>query len=91
MNVELLSNLAQLIIPLGLTLWVYNVLNRIIQELRARVLELEEQIKNLKASENRWYKKYNNLLSILNKTACRDDCPLRKEVTEYLSKEGEMK
>lgn len=91
MSTELLSTLAQLIIPLGLTLWVYNVLNRIIQELRARVLELEEQIKDLKASENRWYKKYNNLLSILNKTVCRDDCPLRKEVTEYLAKEGERK
>ena len=91
MSTELLSTLAQLIIPLGLTLWVYNVLNRIIQELRARVLELESQIKDLKASENRWYKKYNSLLSIINKPVCKDDCPLRKEVTEYLSKEGEMK
>ena len=91
MNTELLSTLAQLIIPLGLTLWVYNVLNRIIQELRARVLELEAQIKDLKASENRWYKKYNSLLTIINKTICKDDCPLRKEVTEYLSKEGERK
>ena len=91
MSIELLSTLAQLIIPLGLTLWVYNVLNRIIQELRARVLELEAQIKELKASENRWYKKYNSLLSILNKTVCRDDCPLRKEVVDYLSKEGENK
>ena len=91
MSTELLSTLAQLIIPLGLTLWVYNVLNRIIQELRARVLELEAQIKDLKASENRWYKKYNSLLSIINKPICKDDCPLRKEVTEYLSKEGERK
>ena len=91
MSTELLSTLAQLIIPLGLTLWVYNVLNRIIQELRARVLELEAQIKDLKASENRWYKKYNSLLSIINKPTCKDDCPLRKEVTEYLSKEGERK
>ena len=91
MSTELLSTLAQLIIPLGLTLWVYNVLNRIIQELRARVLELESQIKDLKASENRWYKKYNSLLSIINKPICKEDCPLRKEVTEYLSKEGEMK
>ena len=91
MSTELLSTLAQLIIPLGLTLWVYNVLNRIIQELRARVLELETQIKDLKASENRWYKKYNSLLSILNKSTCKDNCPLRKEVTEYLSKEGEQR
>ena len=91
MSTELLSTLAQLIIPLGLTLWVYNVLNRIIQELRARVLELEAQIKDLKASENRWYKKYNSLLSIINKPVCKEDCPLRKEVTEYLSKEGERK
>ena len=91
MSTELLSTLAQLIIPLGLTLWVYNVLNRIIQELRARVLELEAQIKDLKASENRWYKKYNSLLSILNKSTCKEDCPLRKEVTEYLSKEGEQR
>ncbi len=91
MTMELLSTLAQLIIPLGLTLWVYNVLNRIIQELRARVLELEAQIKDLKASENRWYKKYNSLLSIINKPICKEDCPLRKEVTEYLSKEGERK
>ena len=89
MSTELLTTLAQLIIPLGLTLWVYNVLNRIIQELRARVLELEAQIRDLKASENRWYKKYNSLLSIFNKTACKDDCPLRREVTEYLAKEGE--
>jgi len=89
MSTELLSTLAQLIIPLGLTLWVYNVLNRIIQELRSRVLELEAQIKDLKASENRWYKKYNSLLSIINKPICKEDCPLRKEVTEYLSKEGE--
>ena len=91
MTAELSATLAQLIIPLGLTLWVYNVLNRIIQELRARVLELEAQIKDLKASENRWYKKYNSLLSILNKSTCKEDCPLRKEVTEYLSKEGERK
>ena len=91
MSTELLSTLAQLIIPLGLTLWVYNVLNRIIQELRARVLELEAQIKDLKASENRWYKKYNSLLSIINKPICKDDCPLRKEVVEYLSKEGEQR
>ena len=91
MTMELLSTLAQLIIPLGLTLWVYNVLNRIIQELRSRVLELESQIKDLKASENRWYKKYNSLLSIINKPICKDDCPLRKEVTEYLAKEGERK
>ena len=91
MSTELLSTLAQLIIPLGLTLWVYNVLNRIIQELRARVLELEAQIKDLKASENRWYKKYNSLLSIINKPICKEDCPLRKEVTEYLSKEGEQR
>ena len=91
MSTELLSTLAQLIIPLGLTLWVYNVLNRIIQELRARVLELEAQIKDLKASENRWYKKYNSLLSIINKPICKEDCPLRKEVTEYLAKEGERK
>ena len=91
MSTELLSTLAQLIIPLGLTLWVYNVLNRIIQELRARVLELEAQIKDLKASENRWYKKYNSLLSIINKPICKDDCPLRKEVTEYLAKDGERK
>ena len=91
MSTELLSTLAQLIIPLGLTLWVYNVLNRIIQELRARVLELETQIKDLKASENRWYKKYNSLLSILNKSTCKEDCPLRKEVTEYLSIEGEQR
>ena len=91
MTAELLSTLAQLIIPLGLTLWVYNVLNRIIQELRERVLELEAQIRDLKASENRWYKKYNSLLSILNKSTCKEDCPLRKEVTEYLSKEGERK
>ena len=79
MSTELLSTLAQLIIPLGLTLWVYNVLNRIIQELRARVLELEAQIKDLKASENRWYKKYNSLLSIINKPVCKEDCPLRKK------------
>ena len=91
MSTELLATLAQLIIPLGLTLWVYNVLNRIIQELRARVLELEAQIRDLKASENRWYKKYNNLLSIFNKTACKDDCTLRREVVEYLAKEGERK
>ena len=91
MSTELLSTLAQLIISLGLTLWVYNVLNRIIQELRARVLELEAQIKDLKASENRWYKKYNSLLSIINKPICKEDCPLRKEVTEYLSKEGEQR
>ena len=91
MSTELLSTLAQLMIPLGLTLWVYNVLNRIIQELRARVLELEAQIRDLKASENRWYKKYNSLLSIINKPICKEDCPLRKEVTEYLSKEGERK
>ena len=91
MSTELLSTLAQLIIPLGLTLWVYNVLNRIIQELRARVLELEAQIKDLKASENRWYKKYNSLLSIINKTTCKDDCPLKKEVTGYLAKDGERK
>ena len=91
MSTELLSTLAQLIIPLGLTLWVYNVLNRIIQELRARVLELEAQIKDLKASENRWYKKYNSLLSIINKPICKEDCPLRKEVTEFLAKEGERK
>ena len=91
MSTELLSTLAQLIIPLGLTLWVYNVLNRIIQELRARVLELEAQIKDLKASENRWYKKYNSLLSIINKPICKEDCPLRKEVTEYLAKEGEQR
>ena len=91
MSTELLTTLAQLIIPLGLTLWVYNVLNRIIQELRARVLELEAQIKDLKASENRWYKKYNYLLSIFNKAACKDDCPLRSEVVEYLAKEGERK
>ena len=89
MSTELLSTLAQLIIPLGLTLWVYNVLNRIIQELRERVLELEAQIRDLKASENRWYKKYNSLLSILNKSTCKEDCPLRKEVTEYLAIEGE--
>ena len=89
MTVELLTTLAQLIIPLGLTLWVYNVLNRIIQELRSRVLELESQIKDLKASENRWYKKYNSLLAIYNKKTCKDDCPLRREVVEYLSKEGE--
>ena len=91
MSTELLSTLAQLIIPLGLTLWVYNVLNRIIQELRARVLELEAQIKDLKASENRWYKKYNSLLSIINKPVCKEDCPLRKEVVEYLAKEGEQR
>ena len=91
MSIELLTTLAQLIIPLGLTLWVYNVLNRIIQELRARVLELEAQIRDLKASENRWYKKYNSLLSIFNKTVCKDDCPLRCEVVEYLAKEGERK
>ena len=91
MSVELLATLAQLIIPLGLTLWVYNVLNRIIQELRARVLELEAQIKDLKTSENRWYKKYNNLLSIFNKTACKDNCPLKKEIVEYLAKEGEQR
>ena len=91
MSIELLTTLAQLIIPLGLTLWVYNVLNRIIQELRARVLELEEQIKDLKASENRWYKKYNYLLSIFNKTACKDNCPLKKEIVEYLAKEGEQR
>ena len=91
MSTELLTTLAQLIIPLGLTLWVYNVLNRIIQELRARVVELEAQIRDLKASENRWYKKYNSLLSIFNKTICKDDCPLRREVVEYLSKEGERK
>ena len=91
MSTELLSTLAQLIIPLGLTLWVYNVLNRIIRELRARVLELEAQIKDLKASENRWYKKYNSLLPIINKPVCKEACPLRKEVTEYLSKEGERK
>ena len=91
MSTELLATLAQLIIPLGLTLWVYNVLNRIIQELRARVLELEAQIRDLKASENRWYKKYNSLLSIFNKTVCKDDCPLRCEVVEYLAKEGERK
>ena len=91
MSTELLSTLAQLIISLGLTLWVYNVLNRIIQELRARVLELEAQIKELKASENRWYKKYNSLLSIFNKTVCKDDCPLKKEIVEYLAKDGERK
>lgn len=91
MSTELLSTLAQLIIPLGLTLWVYNVLNRIIQELRARVLELEAQIRDLKASENRWYKKYNSLLSILNKTTCKDDCPLRKGVVDYLAQEGEQR
>ena len=91
MSIELLTTLAQLIIPLGLTLWVYNVLNRIIQELRARVLELEAQIKDLKASENRWYKKYNSLLSIFNKTACKDNCPLKKEIVEYLAKEGEQR
>ena len=91
MSIELLTTLAQLIIPLGLTLWVYNVLNRIIQELRSRVLELEAQIKDLKASENRWYKKYNYLLSIFNKTACKDNCPLKKEIVEYLAKEGERK
>ena len=88
---ELLTTLAQIILPLGITLWVYNVLNKVIVELRADIEELEKEVKKLKESENRWYKKYHSLLSIMNGKACKNDCPLRKEVVDFLSKEGETK
>lgn len=88
---ELLTTLAQIILPLGITLWVYNVLNKVIVELRADIEELEKEVKKLKESENRWYKKYHSLLSIMNRNVCKYDCPLRKDVVEFLSKEGETK
>ena len=88
---ELLTTLAQIILPLGITLWVYNVLNKVIVELRADIEALEKEVKKLKESENRWYKKYHALLSIMNRSVCKEDCPLRKDVVDFLSKEGETK
>ena len=88
---ELLTTLAQIILPLGITLWVYNVLNKVIVELRADIEALEKEVKKLKESENRWYKKYHTLLSIMNRNGCKEDCPLRKDVVDFLSKEGETK
>ena len=88
---ELLTTLAQIILPLGITLWVYNVLNKVIVELRSDIEALEKEVKKLKESENRWYKKYHSLLSILNRSVCKEDCPLRKDVVDFLSKEGETK
>lgn len=78
----------------GLTsYWIYKVLNRMIEELRAKNAELHAEIQEIKASEIRWFKKYHAVVSIILKHR-RDkdgsDCKVYKEYLKYIEGEDDL-
>lgn len=87
---EKIAFIIQGLVQIGLTAWVYKVLNTIIKELRVKVTDLEKEVLLLRQSENNWFRRYQKLLFIFNSFKCKDkECPVNTAVNKYLSEEGE--
>lgn len=79
------------IISLGLTAWVYKVLNHIILDLKDQIKTLDKKVKELEDSENKWYRKYHGLKVIIATKRCKKvGCPVSDAVDELMSKTGEV-
>lgn len=78
------------VISLGLTMWVYKVLNAIIIDLKEQVKTLKEDVAKLKESENKWFRKYHILAGFISRKRCaNEDCQIHQAYVDYVSKEGE--
>lgn len=89
-SMEKIAFIIQGVIQIGLTAWVYKVLNTIIKELRVKVADLEKEVSSLKDSENNWFRRYQKLLFIINTFGCKNkECGVKNALNKYLSEEGE--
>jgi len=86
----IIATLAPTILSLGLTGWVYKILNHIIKDLKEQISKLEVKVKELEDSENKWYRKYHELKVVTRLYKCKDrECPVNCAMDEMLSKTGE--
>ena len=90
-----LAYIAQILVTIGLTSWVYKTLKtsfeNTINDLRNQVTELREEIKSLQANETKWYQKYYRLLNIYKSNKCdKINCPINRAVQKHLADEGEV-
>lgn len=89
-----LPYMAQIFVTVGLTAWVYTTLKTsfeaITKSQNQKIESLEREVRELKVSENKWFKKYHKMLSIFTNESCKSkDCPVRNKVNEFLSDDGE--
>jgi uncharacterized protein YacL (UPF0231 family) len=79
------------VISLGLTTWVYKVLNHIITDLKSQIKDLENKVKGLEDSENKWYRKYHELRVLVSVNRCKNrDCKVTNAMDELMAKNGEV-
>lgn len=85
---------------LGLTYWVYKVLTRMIDDLRAnhesyktesqlRYQALENKLKNVGKSRNIWSRRFFILSRHIERNSCKEDCPIKAEYHKMMSTKEE--
>lgn len=85
----ILSTAVPTAISLGLTAWVYKVMNSMIIDLKEQIKTLKGDVDILKASENKWFRKYHIISSLIAKKKCKLECPIQQEYIDWVAKEGE--
>lgn len=85
---------------LGLTYWVYKVLTRMIDDLRAnhesyktesqlKYQALENKLKDVGKSRNIWSRRFFILTRHIERNACKNDCPIKTEYYRMMSTKEE--
>jgi len=98
----IISSAITAFVSIGVTGWVYKVQNNIIKEIRCsfedfkkenetKVKSLEKKVAELEQSENKWYRKYHELKTLIARKSCKKaDCPVASAMDELMSKVGEV-
>lgn len=91
MTLEVIISIGTIFINAGICTWIYKVLNNTISNLRDDNEELRAEVDKLKASGNKWFRLYNELLLIVNnKKKCKEDCPIHDDVLIFLASKGDI-
>ena len=93
--IDALPFMAQILVTVGLTAWVYTTLktsfDAIVKSQNEKINSLQNEVTNLKISENKWFRKYHKLLTIFANNGCKNkECPVQKKVNEFLAEEGDV-
>ena len=87
-----------IITSFGIPMVVYNVLSKVIDQLRIDVdngenarLVLQKDIDRLKASENKWFRRSHALGNLILKNSCKgSECKVLIAYNDFLEKDGEV-
>ena len=89
-HTALIVGIFQVAVTSSLVYWVYKTMTKQIEFLTQRIELQGKEIDTLKASENKWFRKYHILANLISKKRCKpNDCTIYQAYNDHLEKEGE--